>query len=201
MVHIKVDSLRSSFVLVEPIFSFLLLKFMWTRSRTRATKEASDFRILDDPRRKTLIKSKSLSSINNLASSFKPVPFNLHIKTNFCKMANPAQNIYPAWENGVPLALAMLHDIQTNVFKTFPNFDATSEKIAYEHYVDVVGLAKIHNIQHEDVMIRLLAQSFKGKVLEWYRGFANGSITSQVQLAKPFILEFNEVGDPFSLLT
>ena len=50
--------------------------------------------------------------------------------------------------------------------------------MAYEHYVDVAGLAKIHNIQHEDVMVRLLAQSFKGKVLDWYRGLANGSITS-----------------------
>jgi len=50
-------------------------------------------------------------------------------------------------------------------------------------------------------MVRLLAQSFKGKVLDWYRGIANGSITSWAQLAKPFILEFNEVGDPFSLLT
>jgi len=72
----------------------------------------------------------------------------------------------------------MLHDISKNVFKTLPEFDATIEKIAYEHYVDVVDLAKIHNIQHEDIIVRLLAQSFKGKVLDWYRGLANGSVTS-----------------------
>ena len=90
---------------------------MWTRSRTRATKEALDFRMLDAPKRKTLIKSKSLSSINNLESSFKLVPFNLHIKMNLPKMVNPTQNIYPAWDNGVPLALAMLNDIPANIFK------------------------------------------------------------------------------------
>jgi len=72
----------------------------------------------------------------------------------------------------------VLHDIPANVFKTLLEFDATSEKIAYEHCVDVAGLAKIHNIQHEDVMVRLLAQSFKGKVLDWYRGLPNGSITT-----------------------
>jgi len=72
----------------------------------------------------------------------------------------------------------VLHDIPTNVFKTLPKFDATTKKIAYEHYVDVVNLAKIHNIHHEDVMVILLAHSFKGKVLDWYRGLASGSITS-----------------------
>lgn len=66
----------------------------------------------------------------------------------------------------VPLALATLHDILGNVFKTLPEFNATTNKTAYEHCVDVAGLAKFHNIQHEDVMLRLLAQSFKGKVLD-----------------------------------
>ena len=93
-------------------------------------------------------------------------------------MANLAQNIYPAWNNGVPLALTVLHDILENVFKTLPKFDATLEKIAYEHCVDVASLAKIHNIQHEDIMVRLLAQSFKGKVLDWYKGLPNGSIST-----------------------
>jgi len=51
----------------------------------------------------------------------------------------------------------MLHDILANVFKNLPMFDTTTEKTTYEHYVDVVSLAKIHNIQHEDVMVRLLA--------------------------------------------
>ena len=174
---------------------------MWTRSKTKEMKEAPNFRTLDAPKRKTLIKSRSLSSINNLESSFKSVPFNLHIKTNLPKMANPTQNIYPTRDNGVPLALAMLHDILMNVFKTLPMFYATSKKIAYEHYVDVVGLDKIHNIQHEDVMVRLLAQAFKGKVIDWYRGLSNRSVTFWAQLVEPFILEFNEVGDPFSLLT
>jgi len=130
---------------------------MWTRSKSKVAKEAPDFRTLDAPKRKTLIKSKYLSSINNLESSPKPVPFNIHTKTIFLIMANLAQNIYLAWDNGVPIALAMIHDIPKNIFKTLHDFDATTKKIAYEHYVDVVDLAKIRNIQHEYVTVRLLA--------------------------------------------
>ena len=37
--------------------------------------------------------------------------------------------------------------------------------------------------------------------MDWYRGLPNGSITTWAQLVEPFILEFNELGDPFSLLT
>jgi len=40
----------------------------------------------------------------------------------------------------------MVHDILANFFKTLLDFDATIEKITYEHYVDVANLAKIHNI-------------------------------------------------------
>lgn len=54
-------------------------------------------------------------------------------------------------------SLSCFTRIPTGVFKTLPNFDVTIEKIAYEHYVDVANLCKIHNIQHEDVMVRPLA--------------------------------------------
>ena len=157
MVCIKVDSLQSLFVLLNLYFSFLPLDFIWTKSKSKVAKEALDFRTLNAPKRKTLIKSKYLSSINNLESSPKLIHFNLHTKTIFLRMANPVQNIYLAWDNGVPIALAVLHDSLANVFKTLAEFDTTSEKIAYEHCVDVANLAKIHNIQHEDVMVRLLA--------------------------------------------
>lgn len=130
---------------------------MWTRFRIKEAKEALDFKIFDAPKRNTLIKSKFLSSINTLESSFKPEPFNLHNKAHPSKMANQAQNIYLAWDNGVPITLDVLHDIPTNFFKILLYFDATLEKITYDHYVDVASLAKIHNIQHEDFMVRLLA--------------------------------------------
>jgi len=72
-------------------------------------------------------------------------------------MANLVPNIYLAWDDGVPLTLSVLHEILANVFKTLLEFDATTERTSYEHYMDVVGLAKTHNIQHEDIMVRLLA--------------------------------------------
>lgn len=141
---------------------------MWIRSKSKAAKETPKFRELDVPRRNTLIKYKSLSSINTLKASLTVVPsspLNIIVTP---KMANPIPNIYPTWDDGVPLTLAILHEILTNIFKTLPKFDATIERIAYEHCMDVANLTKTHNIQHEYIMVRLLALSFKGKVLDWY---------------------------------
>lgn len=125
---------------------------MWTRSKSKDNKEVLDFKELGTSKRKTLIKSRSLGSINTLESPFKLVPFNLHTRIA-SKMASLALNIYLAWDNGVPLALVALHDIPRNVLKTLPEFYATIEKIAYEQCVDVVILAKFHNIQHKNVMV------------------------------------------------
>lgn len=49
--------------------------------------------------------------------------------------------------------------------------------------------------------LRLLALSFKGKVLDWYWSLGNSNINTWVQLPEPFIKEFNEVGDLVALLT
>jgi len=92
---------------------------MWTGSKSKAAKEAPNFKSLDVPKGKTLINSKYLSTIDNLESFPKPVPFNLHTKIIFLQMANLAQNIYPAWDNGVSIGLAMLHDIQQMFSKPY----------------------------------------------------------------------------------
>ena len=63
---------------------------MWTRSKSKVAKEALDFKSLDAPKRKTLIKSKSLNRIESLNSSPKTIPFNLHTKTIIPQMANLA---------------------------------------------------------------------------------------------------------------
>ena len=131
---------------------------MWTRSKSKEAKEVPKFKELGTPKRKTLIKSRSLSNINALKSSFKLVPSSLPNTTIAPKMANLVPNIYPAWNDGVPLALAILHDIPANVFKILSYFDVTTKRTTYEHYVDVFGLAKTHNIQHEDIMVRIVIQ-------------------------------------------
>lgn len=130
---------------------------MWTRYRSNVVKEALKFRELDVLRRKTLIKSKSLNSIKILKASLIPIPINPPSITITPKMENPIPNIYPMWDDGVPLALTVLHEIAKNIFKTLLEFDVTIERTTYEHCVDVVDLAKTHNIQHEDIMVRLLA--------------------------------------------
>jgi len=78
----------------------LLLEFIWTRSKSKVEKDVPKFRELDVPKRKTLIKFISLGSISTLVTSYKLVPFNLPSKFVSPKMANPAPNIYLAWDKG-----------------------------------------------------------------------------------------------------
>ena len=50
---------------------------MWTRSKSKVAKEVLEFKELGVPKRETLIKSKSLSNIRTLVTSYKIVPFHL----------------------------------------------------------------------------------------------------------------------------
>lgn len=115
---------------------------MWIRYKSKAAKKAPKFRELIVLRRKTLIKSKSLSNINILKVSFTSVPVSPPNIIIAPKMANPIPNIYPAWNDGVPLSLVVLHDILSNIFKTLPEFNAMIKRTTYEHYMDVADLAK-----------------------------------------------------------
>jgi len=92
---------------------------MWIRSKFKVAKKAPKFRELDVPRRKTLIKSISLSNIDTLKASFTPVPISPPNIIVNSKMAKPIPNIYPTWNDGVPLALVVLHDIMVNVLKPY----------------------------------------------------------------------------------
>jgi len=40
---------------------------------------------------------------------------------------------------------------------------------AFEHYKDVLNQARNYDVTIEDILVWLLAMSFKGKVIDWYR--------------------------------
>lgn len=54
---------------------------------------------------------------------------------------------------------------------------------------------KIYDITHKDVMLKWLVMSFIERILDYCRALPTNSITAEAGLAKPFILEFNEVED------
>jgi len=84
--------------------------------------------------------------------------------------------------------------------KAFQNWNGY-RKTSYEHYQAIVDMEKQHNTIHEDVMLRLLAMSFFDKILDWYITLPTNSISTWAQLVEPLILKFNNVGNPYSLLS
>lgn len=62
-------------------------------------------------------------------------------------------------------------------------------------------MEKKHKIFFKDVMLKLLSISIFGKVLDWYITLLINSITTWAQLVETLIIKFNEVGDPYSLLS
>jgi len=54
--------------------------------------------------------------------------------------------------------------IPSNALKYLSYYDGT-RKITYAHYLDAITIDKIHNV-FDNMMVILLAQSFKGKILD-----------------------------------
>ena len=73
--------------------------------------------------------------------------------------------------------MAQRHDIPIATLKSIPKFTGETSISPLEHIQEVANVYNIHGIIEDDVAVRLLASSFKGKELKWYRGLAHGSIT------------------------
>ena len=62
------------------------------------------------------------------------------------------------------------------------------------------NVCNIHGITKDDVAVRILASSLKGKVLQWYRGFPHNSITNWDGLGSALCKHFEDKSDHLSLL-
>lgn len=65
-------------------------------------------------------------------------------------------SIYPEWNTTSPLNLTNPMTIPYNALNSLLDVDGT-QKIAYEHWLDVISTRKTHNITEENVMVRILA--------------------------------------------
>jgi len=86
-----------------------------------------------------------------------------------------------------PLALpAILHDLPDNYMKSLPKFmgegDLTaSEQITFFDQFVMLG------IDHEDIYMILLVQTFEGQIRTWFRGLPVNSIPSYDDLETSFL--------------
>lgn len=103
--------------------------------------------------------------------------------------------------NGVsPLLLAQRNDIQVSTLKSIPEFIGETSISPIEYIQEVSNIYNIHSITKDDVVVRLLASSLKGKVLQWYKGFPHNSITDWDGLGEALCKHFEDKTDHLSLL-
>lgn len=112
-----------------------------------------------------------------------------------------ARNHVFAYFNGAsPLLLAQRHDIPVLSLKCLPKFTGETSLLPIEYIQKVANLWNNHGITEDDVAVRLLASSLKGKALQWYRGLPCNSIQSWDELGERLCKYFEDRSDYVSLL-
>ena len=97
---------------------------------------------------------------------------------------------FVAFDAGSPLQIATHHDIPSAALKSLPYFTSENHVSAVEHIRDVATLCGLHQVTHEDVALKLLAASFKGKALIWFCSLPVNSIATWDELGTIFINKF-----------
>ena len=69
-----------------------------------------------------------------------------------------------------------------------------------EHIKDVANLCSLHHVTEDNVVVRLLAASFKGKALQWFKRLQVGSIIDRDQLGTELCNFFEDKYDHLSLV-
>lgn len=58
----------------------------------------------------------------------------------------------------------------------------------------------MYDVTEDNIVVRLLASSFRGKDLQWYRGLHSGSIHNLDELGEKLCKIFEDKSDPLSLV-
>jgi len=67
-----------------------------------------------------------------------------------------------------------------------------------ERFNDFIDLEEV---DHEDVKMRLFAQSFSGEVKKWFRGLREGSINTFQVFETTFLRKWEDKKNPLQFLT
>lgn len=109
-------------------------------------------------------------------------------------------NPYVNFTGSNPLALNAQNPISIATLKNIPYFTRENQTTPGDHVKDIANICAIHSINEMQVAVKLLASSFKGKALQWFRILASGSIQNQNQLCTALHEQFGKKGDNLSLL-
>ncbi|KAH9294558.1 hypothetical protein KI387_040236, partial [Taxus chinensis] len=109
-------------------------------------------------------------------------------------------NPYVNFTGSSPLALNAQNPIPVAALKNIPYFTGENQTTPGDHVKDIANICAIHEIDEMQVAVKLLASSFKGKALQWFRSLASGSIQNWNQLCIALHEQFGEKGDNLSLL-
>lgn len=115
-------------------------------------------------------------------------------------MAAPRAFAFVPFDQGSPLDLAQHDVIPLAALKGLPDFTGDGQTSAFEHIRDIASLCNVHHVTQENVAVRLLAASFKGKTLEWFRNLLVASIKTWDQLGDVFTKFFKDKSDHLSLI-
>ena len=74
-------------------------------------------------------------------------------------------HVFSTYNGGSPLLLAQRHDIPVSTLKSIPEFTSETSISPLEHIQEVANVFNIHGISEDDVKVKLLASSLKGKEL------------------------------------
>jgi hypothetical protein len=77
-----------------------------------------------------------------------------------------------------PLNFATHHDIPANALKILSFFTKENHVLVVDHIRDVATLCGLHQVTQQDISLKLLATSLKGKALIWFRGLSVNSIVT-----------------------
>jgi len=88
-----------------------------------------------------------------------------------------------------PLILPqVLDDMPSDYWSKIPFFDGTPNSITAQQHVDkMADFYELHEIDEENVAMRLFVQTFVGDVRKWFRGLATVSINTLVELQRQFL--------------
>ena len=112
----------------------------------------------------------------------------------------PKNQPFVAFTGGIPLLLAQRNDILGSSLKSLPFFTSETSISPIEHIQEVSNVCNIHGVIEDNVAVRLLVASLKGKALQWYRGLPPNSIIDWDELGEKLCKHFEDKSDHLSLL-
>lgn len=176
--------------------------FQFTQLPTSSSRKKRTNRLSLSPKRNNNSAGKVARSI-----STPPIPRDhpSHSKTpsflaNRSLRFMARQHAFAPFNGGTPLLLAQRDPILALALKSLPFFTGETHISPLEHIQEVSNVCSIHGVTQDNVAVRLLASSLKGKSLQWFRSLPHDSIPDWGDLGDKLCKHFEEKSDHLSLL-